>query len=311
MCYRQWYLNVLVLFDETDDWYGYMWSGTSDRFLGNHPSLGRDRSWSRHDCSVQELKEKLTIWMVWLKRLVIWAISRFHVILWKKWFRLIKVNVQWKILIYHLWFRFAETISCLFHVENATSNHHYQWTGQWISWIWGYFNMYIYVVIVNYTGSYYPNFSDNQVWARLQPRVSRDPTGWCRCSAPTGWYSNGVPRLPLVSQWSVHRVHGPVSEAAEGLRHVQRPSKGPGGNQGAEDTAWGDHFKNFWPWANIMSQLFPWAHRTRSNGGTDSMFGFFYLPPGSGANPTLTGQGVYPQKKTKAWWFIRNKKHDI
>lgn len=103
----------------------------------------------------------------------------------------------------------------------------------------------IYEVIVNYTGSYYPNFSDNQVWARLQPRVSRDPTGWCRCSAPTGWYSNGVPRLPLVSQWSVHRVHGPVSEAAEGLRHVQRPSKGPGGNQGAEDTAWGDHFKNF------------------------------------------------------------------
>lgn len=86
----------------------------------------------------------------------------------------------------------------------------------------------IYVVIVDYTGSCYPNFSDDQVWVRLQPRVSRNPTGWCRCSAPTGRYSNGVPRLPLVSQWSVHRVHGPVSEAAEGLRHVQRPSKGPG-----------------------------------------------------------------------------------
>ena len=27
------------------------------------------------------------------------------------------------------------------------------------------------------------------------------------------------------------------------------------------------------------------------------------------SNPTLTGQGVYPQKKTKVWWFIRNKKH--
>ena len=160
----------------------------------------------------------------------------------------------------------------------------------------------IYVVIMDYTGSYYPNFSDNQVWVRLQPRVSRNPTGWCRCSAPTGWYSNGVPRLPVVSQWSVHRVHGPVSEAAEGLRHVQR--QGSGGTKVLNTRPVGWPFQEFLTMDHIMSQLFPCAHRTRSNGGTDSMFGFFYLPPGSGVLkygqiPPWRARGCTPKRKQK------------
>ena len=127
---------------------------------------------------------------------------------------------------------------------------------------------------------YYPNVSDHQLRVR--------PTGWCRCSAPRGWASHGVPHLPLVSQWGVHCVHGPVPEAAEGLRHVQRRpgtlQEGPGGGRKQPRPS----LRNTRPGVSsefLMTSIDHSHHfsfGTPSIGGTDSMFGFFYLPPGAG-----------------------------